>query len=89
MTSDVLINEKIKVWAFFDETPVNGTSIFPIAVSWRRRLIRLDKLIFSSSRRVGHEKILGLVCRGENANYELEYNTSTHSWRMRKVMSTE
>jgi|GEM_PF-5119334 len=77
------VNEKIKVWTFFDD---DTSPIFPLAISWRRRLIKLHKLIFFSTQRVGGEKILRLICAGEEANFELEYTPSTYSWKLRKVM---
>lgn len=84
------IDEKVKVWAFFDPSAASGqVGIFPIAISWRRRLIKLEKLIFASTKRIGQEKIVDLVCLGETANFELEYNTTTYNWKLKKIMSKE
>lgn len=63
--------------------------IFPIAMNWRRRLVKFQKLIFISSRKVGEVKILSLVCSSDSANFELEYNTQNNLWKLKKVMSLE
>jgi len=89
MTHDTFIDEKIKVWAFFDDTPSKGTTIFPLAISWRRRLIKIERLVFASSRRDGLTKVVDLVCTGEGANYVLEYNTDTYNWKLKKVTGKE
>ena len=80
MSYETQVNEPIKVWAFFD----NG--IFPLAISWRRRLIKLEKVIFSSSKQVGQIKLVSLVCASEDANFELEYNSNNYSWKLKKVL---
>lgn len=85
---DTEVNEKIKVWAFFDPSASSGQAgIFPIAISWRRRLIKIEKLVFASSRKDGLTKVVDLVCAGEGANYVLEYNTATYNWKLKKVTS--
>lgn len=89
MSNETIVNEQVKVWAFFDPTAVGQVGIFPIAISWRRRLIKLERLIFASTKRIGQEKIVDLICLGETANFELEYNTSTYNWKLRKVMQKE
>ena len=97
MGNETPINEPVEVWAFFDSTTnskISGQAssgqagIFPIAISWRRRLIKLDKVIFSSSKQVGQIKLVSLVCASEDANFELEYNSNNYSWKLRKVMDT-
>lgn len=87
MSSDATINEPVSVWAFFDPTAGFGqVHISPIAILWRRRLVKFAKLIFVASKRVGEVKIVSLVCAAEGANYELEYNSATHLWKLVKVM---
>ena len=95
---DTEVNEKIKVWAFFDpstdstsslQASSGQASIFPIAILWRRRLIKLEKLVFASSRKDGLTKLVDLICAGEGANYVLEYNTATYNWKLKKVMGKE
>jgi len=80
MTHDTLIDEPVAVWAFFDH------GIFPIAILWRRRLVKFQKLIFITSRRLGEKKIVSLVCASDGANYELELNCENHLWKLMKVM---
>lgn len=85
--SYIEINEAVKVWAFFDDglpRSVEG-GIFPIAISWRRRLIRFQKLIFQSARKIGETKIVSLVVSADNSNYELEYNLNTFVWKLKRV----
>ncbi|OGD92935.1 hypothetical protein A2697_05415 [Candidatus Curtissbacteria bacterium RIFCSPHIGHO2_01_FULL_41_44] len=80
MSYETLINEPITVWVFFDK------GIFPIAMNWRRRLIKFQKLIFTSSKKVGETKILNLICASDSANFELEYDSSNYLWTLKKVM---
>jgi len=86
MSYETLINESIKVWAFFDPSTPLGVNIFPIAMNWRRRLIKFQKLVFASNKKIGEVKILNLVCASETANFELEYNTQNHLWKLKKIM---
>lgn len=77
------INEPISVWVFFDY------GIFPIAIKWRKKLIKFRKLIFVSSKKIGQTKILNLICASESANFELEYNGDDYQWKLKKVMPRE
>lgn len=88
MSDDTPINESISVWVFFDPLGKGG-KIFPIAISWRRRLIKFKKLIFVTSHRVGETRLVNLVCAGDSANYEIEYNASNNLWKLVKVMPSE
>lgn len=85
MNFDTSVDEVVKVWAFFDPSAL-PSSIFPIAMNWRRRLIKFEKLIFANKRRVGDTSLISLVCAGENSNYELEYNLTTSTWKLKRVM---
>lgn len=88
MFNDTLIDEQITVWAFFD--PSSGPAhIFPIAMNWRRRLIKFQKLILATTKRIGETKILRLVCASDTACFELEYNSDNHLWKLKKVMEQE
>ncbi|OGD88055.1 hypothetical protein A2870_00500 [Candidatus Curtissbacteria bacterium RIFCSPHIGHO2_01_FULL_41_11] len=104
MSYDTPINESVSVWAFFDpsaDTTLSTHSInsvqadsgqariFPIAISWRRRLIKFQKLIFTNTKRVGGVKLIDLVCASENSNFELEYNSDNHLWKLKRVMPRE
>lgn len=82
------INEGVKVWALFD-LPNSGPKIFPFAMTWRRRLVKFEKLVFSSTKRVGRSRIVNLVCQSDSANFELEYNTENFSWRIKRVMEKD
>ena len=84
MSPDTLIDEKIKVWAFFE--PSDLGHIFPIAMNWRRRLIRFEKVIFETAKKVGEQKFVSIVCQSETANFELEYNANNYLWKVKKVM---
>lgn len=77
---DTEINELVKVWVFFN----NG--IFPIAISWRRRLVKFSRVIFQSSKQIGQTKLTNLICEADGANFELEYNNENYSWKLKKVM---
>lgn len=80
MSLDTPIDEPVKVWAFFAD------GIFPIAMNWRRRFVKFEKVIFSTTKRVGDVRVVDLVCASETSNYELEYNSNDYSWRVKKVM---
>lgn len=87
MPYDTLIDDPIKVWAFFDPSTGSGQAgIFPIAMDWNRRFIKFEKVIFTSSKRVGQTRFVDLVCASETSNFELEYNANDYSWRLKKVM---
>lgn len=74
------INEKVSVWAFFDG------DIFPVAMNWNRRFIKFEKVILKTSRNIGSNTFVDLVCASETANFELEYDSSNYSWKVKKVM---
>lgn len=83
MADDILINEQVKVWTFFDG------DIFPIAISWRRRLIKFQKVIFKTTKQVGEVKLVKLICEGTSANFELEYNSNNYLWKLKRVISKD
>ena len=83
MSYHTLIDEPVKVWAFFDH------GIFPIAISWRRRLIKFQKLILVTTRNIGGVKLVDLVCASDSGNFELEYNSDSHLWKLKRVMPSE
>lgn len=80
MPYETVIDEPVKVWALFDK------GIFPIAMNWQRRLVKFEKLILTTSKRIGEAKLLTLICGSDTANYELEYNCENHLWKVKKVM---
>ena len=77
---ETLINESIKVWAVFD------SGICPIAMNWRNRQIKFDKVILKTDLMKGKTKITHFVCTNNNASYELEYNHQNYLWTLRKIM---
>ncbi len=77
------INEKVSVWAFFDG------DIFPVAMNWNRRFIKFEKVILKTSRNIGNITFVDLVCAAETANFQLEYNSSNYSWKVKKVMEKD
>jgi hypothetical protein len=83
MTPDTIINEQVTVWAFFDR------DVFPIAMNWRRRLIKFEKVIFKSTKKAGIVKLLDIVCESGDANFELEYNSENYLWKLKRVMPKE
>lgn len=76
-----LVNERVKVWAVFD----NG--IFPIAMDWNNRRVKFKNLIFKSAHRVGEKRFLSLVCQSESANFELEFDSESYVWWLKRVVS--
>ena len=89
MSYETVINELIKVWVLFDPLASSGQALFPIAIQWQRRLIKFERLIFASSKKIGEIKVINLVCASDSANFELEYNSENHLWKLRKVMPKE
>lgn len=83
MSEDTQINEQVTVWAFFDR------DIFPLAMNWRRRLVKFEKVIFHSSKKVGVSKLVEIVCQSNDANFELEYNSDNYLWKLKKIMPKE
>ncbi len=77
---DTDVDDRVKVWAFFD------SSIFPIAMNWRRRYIKFERVILTTVKKVGGVRLVDFVCAGEGANYKIEYNTSDYSWKVKRVM---
>ena len=74
------INEKVKVIAVFD----NG--IFPIAMDWNNRHVRFRSLIFKSAHRVGEKRFVDLVCRSDTASFELEFDSESYVWWLKRVI---
>lgn len=74
------VDEKVKVWAFFD------AGIFPIAMNWNRRFVKFEKVVLSTTKRIGQTKLIDLVCASDGANYELEFNTDNYNWRVKRVL---
>ena len=87
--NDTQVNDPIKVWCFFDEASSSAQHLFPIAMNWRRRFVKFSKLVFASSKKVGDIRIVNLVCSSDTANYELEFDTSSYLWKLKKVMALE
>lgn len=81
MTWDTSIDERVSVWAFFDK------GIFPVAMNWRRRLVKFDKLILTTTKKVGDIHLVDIICASDTSNYELEYNSSTYIWKVKRVIS--
>jgi len=80
VTYETLIDEPVKVWVLFDH------GLFPMAMNWNKKLIKFQKMLFASSKRVGQVKIINFVCASDSANFELEYNSDNYIWRLKKIM---
>ena len=80
MPYETTIDEPVKVWALFDH------EIFPIAINWQRRLVKFEKLILKTTKRIGQVRVLTLICASDTANYELEYNCENFLWKLKKIM---
>ncbi len=77
------VDEKVSVWAFFDG------DISPIAMNWRRRLVKFERVIFSSARKVGDCRFVDLVCASDAANFQLEFDSNNYCWRVKKIIGLE
>lgn len=80
---ETVIDEQVKVWVSFDR------GLFPIAMNWRKKLIKFRKVIFTWSKYVGNTKLINLICASDTSNFNLEYNTNDYSWKVKKVMPKE
>ena len=69
-----------QLWAVFD------SGISPVAMNWRNRQIKFDKVILKTDLFKGKAKITHFVCTNNNASYELEYNHQNYLWTLRKIM---
>ena len=87
MSYETLINEPVAIWVLFDSS--TPEPILPIAMNWRSRLIKFQKVIFTTARKIGEVKLITLVCQSQGTNCELEYNTNNHLWKLKKVMPRE
>lgn len=74
------VDEEVKVWAFFDR------GIFPIAMNWQRRFVKFEKVILTTTKKVGNTRLVDLVCASETSNFQLEFNSDNYSWRVKQVM---
>ncbi len=84
------VDEKVSVWAFFPSSQSSlGQAIFPTAMNWRRRLIKFERVIFSSARKVGDCRFVDLVCASEVANFQLEFDSNNYCWRVKKIIGLE
>lgn len=77
------VDDEVKVWAFFDR------GIFPIAMNWNRRFVKFEKVILKTSRMMGNTRFVDLVCSSQTANFKLEYDSSSYSWKVKKVMALD
>lgn len=83
MAEDTFVDEQVTVWAFFD------SEIFPIAMNWRRRFVKFEKIIFRNSKKIGLVKLIDIVCEANDSNFELEYNSDNYLWKLKKIMPKE
>lgn len=83
---DTLINERVKVWVKFDSSDRLG-KIFPVAMSWQNRMIKFKNLIFKSAHRIGEKRFISLVCESDGANFELEFDSESYIWWLKRVVS--
>lgn len=83
------VDEKVSVWAFFDPSTSSGQVISPIAMNWRRCLVKFERVIFSSTRKIGDRCFVDFVCASEAANFQLEFDSGNYSWRVKKVMALD
>ncbi|HEY5600560.1 MAG TPA: hypothetical protein VIK81_00550 [Patescibacteria group bacterium] len=76
----VEVNQKVKVMTFFDTG-----KIFPVKMRWNKRIINFKKLVFSSSRRNGLEKIHSFIMESDSAIYEIEFSNESFRWILKKL----
>ena len=70
-TKDGRLPYRGEIWVLFDFS-ASPRQISPIAMNWQKRLIKFQKVIFTSIKKRGEVKILNLICASEGANFELE-----------------
>lgn len=83
-----IIDERVKVWVKFDSSDPVG-KIFPVAMSWQNRIIKFKNLIFKSAHRMGEKRFINLICESDSANFELEFDSESYVWWLKKVIAIE
>jgi len=74
------IKEKIQVVSFFG----NG-QIKPILFSWRKRIYKILRIVFSYSKDIGREKIFYFSVECGGGMFELSFNREKFWWEIEKV----
>jgi len=82
------INERVEVLARFDPT-ANLGKIFPVAMTWKNRRVEFKDLIFTSAHRIGEKRFVSLICKSDSADFELEFDSESYCWWLRKVVARE
>ena len=74
------IKEKIQVVSFFE----NG-QIKPILFSWRKKIYKILRVVFSYSKDIGREKIFYFSVECCGGMFELSFNREKFWWEIEKV----
>lgn len=74
------IKEKIRVVSLFE----NG-QIKPLLFSWRKRIYKILRVIFSYSKDIGKDKLVYFSVEAEEGMFELSFNQGKFSWEIEKI----
>jgi len=74
------IKEKIQVVSFFE----NG-QIKTILFSWRKKIYKILRVVFSYSKDIGREKIFYFSVECGGGMFELSFNREKFWWEIEKV----
>ena len=74
------IKEKIQVVSLFE----NG-QIKPILFSWRKKIYKILRVVFSYSKDIGREKIFYFSVECGRGMFELSFNREKFWWEIEKV----
>ena len=74
------INEPIQVIAKFKKG-----QLVPIRFSWRNRNYPIQRVEFIHFRNQGEAKLYFFSAIGDEANYQLIFNSQTFGWRLGKI----
>lgn len=74
------IKEKIRVVSLFE----NG-QIKPLLFSWRKRIYKILRVIFSYSKDIGKDKLVYFSVETEEGMFELSFNQGKFSWEIEKI----
>lgn len=77
---EALINEKICVVSLFGEGKIK-----PILFSWRKRIYRVLRVVFTYSKNIGKEKTFYFSVVTEVGSFEISFNQEKFSWEMEKI----
>lgn len=73
--------EKIKTVCLFE----NG-KMKPILFSWRKRVYKIGRIVFSYSKTIGKDSIFYFSVECEGGVFEISFNSNRFFWQIEKIL---